>query len=130
MFTDRRAGSLAARRVRQPWPKDKSFKILSLDGGGIKGLYTADLLRLCEERFGHGLRIGRYFDMIAGTSTGGIIALGLGLGMPAGDIVSFYRDGWPGDLPTAPGASAGQVADVVDLAERPEAPPRSARGGA
>ena len=79
MFTDRRAGSLATRRVRQPWPKDKPFKILSLDGGGIKGLYTAELLRLCEERFGRGLRIGRYFDLIAGTSTGGIIALGMKL---------------------------------------------------
>lgn len=92
MFTDRRAGSLATRRMRQAWPKDKPFKILSLDGGGIKGIYTAELLRLCEERFGRGKSIRRYFDMIAGTSTGGIVALGLGLDIPTSDIVRFYED--------------------------------------
>lgn len=94
MFTERRAGSLATRRARQPWPSNKPFKILSLDGGGIRGIYTAELLRLCEDRFGRGARIERYFDMIAGTSTGGVIALGLGLGLSAADIFDFYeRDG-------------------------------------
>lgn len=92
MFTDRRAGSLAARRVRQPWPEGKPFKILSLDGGGIRGVYTAELLRLCEERFGGGVGVARYFDMIAGSSTGGIIALGLGLGIPAREIIGFYEN--------------------------------------
>jgi len=39
MFTDRRAGSLVKRRRRrQPWPADRPFKILALDGGGIKGV--------------------------------------------------------------------------------------------
>ena len=75
MFTDRRASSLRTRRRRQPWPRARMFKILSLDGGGIKGVYTAELLRQCEEAFGP---VGKHFDMIAGTSTGGIIALGLG----------------------------------------------------
>ena len=49
MFTDRRENSLRTRRRRQPWPRDRTFKILALDGGGIKGIYTAELLRLCEE---------------------------------------------------------------------------------
>ena len=92
MFTDRRANSRATRRERQPWPAGKPFKILSLDGGGIRGIYTAELVRRCEEAFAKGEPLGRYFDMIAGTSTGGIIALGLGLEIPTSDIVAFYRD--------------------------------------
>ena len=92
MFTDRRANSLQTRRRRQPWPKDQTFKILALDGGGIKGVYTAELLHRCEEELGRGKPISKYFDMIAGTSTGGIIALGLGLGISTADITSFYRD--------------------------------------
>lgn len=90
MFTDRRANSRGTRRSKQPWPSDRPFKILSLDGGGIKGIYTAELVRLCEEHFGK--PTASVFDMIAGTSTGGIIALGLGLGKTAAEISAFYRD--------------------------------------
>lgn len=91
MFTDRRANSRTTKRERQPWPEDKPFKILCLDGGGIKGLYTAHLLRLCEHKLANGRPLASYFDMIAGTSTGGIIALGLGLGRSTDEIVSFYE---------------------------------------
>ncbi len=92
MFTDRRANSLTTRRAKQPWPKDQIFKILSLDGGGIKGVYTAQLLQCCEEHFCKGKPIASHFDMIAGTSTGGIIALGLGFGFSTEELLSFYRD--------------------------------------
>lgn len=92
MFTDRRANSHLTRRVKQPWPREKPFKILALDGGGIRGIYTAELLRLCEKAFCGERRVAQYFDMVTGTSTGGIIALGLGLGMKLDDIVNFYRD--------------------------------------
>jgi patatin-like phospholipase/acyl hydrolase len=109
MFTDRRASSLATRRVRQPWPKGKAFRILSLDGGGIKGIYTAELLRRCEETFGKGELLARYFDMIAGTSTGGIIALGLGLGIPTADISAFYRDDGRRIFPPLPGHWPGKA---------------------
>jgi patatin-like phospholipase/acyl hydrolase len=92
MFTDRRANSLGHRREKQPWPRDRPFKILSLDGGGIRGIYTAHLLDHCMRAFGGQNPLASYFDMIAGTSTGGIVALGLGLEFPTSDIVSFYRD--------------------------------------
>ena len=92
MFTSRRANSLRTKRRRQPWPKHRAFKILSLDGGGIKGIYASEILRRCEETLGRGEPLGRYFDMIAGTSTGGIIALALGLGISTSDIAAFYSE--------------------------------------
>lgn len=51
------------------------FKILSIDGGGIRGLYSASVLARLEEKAG--VKSGDWFDMICGTSTGGLIALGL-----------------------------------------------------
>jgi patatin-like phospholipase/acyl hydrolase len=64
------------------------FQILSLDGGGIKGLFSAAVLAFLEED--HGLHIADYFDLIVGTSTGGIIALALGMEMRPREIVEFY----------------------------------------
>jgi patatin-like phospholipase/acyl hydrolase len=71
----------------------KDFRILSLDGGGICGVFPAALLARLEEHLEH--PIGRYFDLIAGTSTGGIIAIGLGLGLPARDILRLYVEEGP-----------------------------------
>ncbi len=65
-------------------------RILSLDGGGIKGVFTAAFLASIEEEIEGS--VGMYFDLIVGTSTGGIIALGLGLGFTAKDLLSFYED--------------------------------------
>lgn len=64
-------------------------RILSLDGGGIKGVFPASFLTTVEDAIGE--PIGSYFDLIVGTSTGGIIALGLGLGFSAADILDFYE---------------------------------------
>lgn len=64
------------------------FQILSLDGGGIKGLFSAAVLAFLEED--HGLRIADHFDLIVGTSTGGIIALALCMEMRPREIVRFY----------------------------------------
>ena len=69
---------------------DKPFRILSIDGGGIRGIYPAYVLRCIEER----LQIDLFdtFDMIAGTSTGSIIAAGVATGVPATKIVEIYED--------------------------------------
>lgn len=67
-------------------------RILAIDGGGIKGVLAAALLDTVETATGK--RIADHFDLIAGTSTGGIIALALGLGLSAREIVDFYvREG-------------------------------------
>jgi hypothetical protein len=65
-------------------------RILTIDGGGIKGVFPAAFLATLEDELG--APITDYFDLIAGTSTGGIIAIGLGLGMTAGDLLNFYRE--------------------------------------
>jgi patatin-like phospholipase/acyl hydrolase len=65
------------------------LRILSIDGGGIKGAFPAALLAHLEESLK--TPIVDYFDLIAGTSTGGIIALGLGLGLSPSEMLKFYE---------------------------------------
>ena len=69
---------------------NKKFKILSIDGGGIKGVFPAYLLMLIEseleKRKDGKTKIYQHFDLITGTSTGGIIALALSFGIPAKEI--------------------------------------------
>lgn len=89
-FTDRRINSQKTRRERLPWLADRPFRILSLDGGGIRGVYTATMLARVEAKITNGKPIADYFDLIAGTSTGGIIALGLGLRKPVSEIQKLY----------------------------------------
>lgn len=83
-------GTLQHRREQLPWPKDRQFRILSIDGGGIRGILPAAILAEYERRHLGGRSIGDHFDLIAGTSTGGIIALGLSLGIPASVILELY----------------------------------------
>jgi len=65
------------------------YRILSLDGGGIKGLFTATVL----DRILHAYpALIENVDLIAGASTGGIIALGLADGKTPAEIVALYRD--------------------------------------
>lgn len=68
----------------------KTFKILSIDGGGIKGLYPARILEQIEKQ--SQIKIADHFDMICGTSTGGLIALALSIKKPASEIVSLYQE--------------------------------------
>ncbi len=68
--------------------ESKIFKILTIDGGGIKGLYSASILARIEEKTGK--KIGDHFDMICGTSTGGLIALALSKGISAQEIADMY----------------------------------------
>jgi len=65
------------------------FQILALDGGGVKALFTAHVLARLEDDLG--VRLRDSFDLIAGTSAGGIIALALGAGLRPTDIVQHYQ---------------------------------------
>lgn len=76
-----------------------NFKILSLDGGGIRGFFTAHLLSLIEDdlklKYGSQQHIVDHVDLFCGTSTGGLIALALAMRIPASKICHFYRTGGP-----------------------------------
>lgn len=67
----------------------KPFQILALDGGGAKALFTAHVLARLERDLQ--VRLADHFDLIAGTSAGGIIALGLGAGLSPAEIVDHFR---------------------------------------
>jgi len=71
----------------------EAFQILSLDGGGIKGLFSAAYLAKLEDDLN--INVVDHFDLLTGTSTGGIIALGLASGMKPKEIVSFYHEYGP-----------------------------------
>ena len=88
--TRRSSGALKHRREPLKWRTGREFRILSLDGGGIRGVFPASVLAGLEERYLDGKPLAQHFDLIAGTSTGGIIALGLGAGLRAADIQGLY----------------------------------------
>jgi len=75
----------------------KPFRVLCIDGGGMRGIYTAAFLNDLQNRYAqkrglgeHGLDIGKAFDLIVGTSTGGIIGLGLAAGISASKMLELY----------------------------------------
>lgn len=83
-------------RIQDPGPK----RLLAIDGGGIRGVLSLEVLRRIEELLGRqsgrsDFRLVDYFDYIAGTSTGGIIAAGLALGMSTSELLEFYREAGP-----------------------------------
>jgi len=82
-------GTIFHRRQQLEW-NSENFRILSVDGGGIKGILPAAVLAECERRFLKGGSAAAYFDMVSGTSTGGIIALGLSAGLRAEEVLDIY----------------------------------------
>ena len=82
-------------------PTGNTRRLLALDGGGIRGTITLEVLAELERSLGERLQAGpgfvlaSYFDYIAGTSTGAIIATCLSLGMRVADIRAFYLASGP-----------------------------------
>lgn len=68
-------------------------KIISLDGGGIRGVVTAVILEEIEERMQS--LITDKVDLAAGTSTGSIVAGAISTGIPMGNLVKFYKEQGP-----------------------------------
>lgn len=64
-------------------------RILSIDGGGVRGLIPAMVLADLERRTG--CKTHELFDLVVGTSTGGILACGLGMGYSAKQMADLYR---------------------------------------
>jgi hypothetical protein len=79
-------------RITKPGPK----RMLAIDGGGIRGVLSLGILQrieaLLKAQSRDDFRLSHYFDYIAGTSTGGIIAAGLAVGMTVDEILTFYKE--------------------------------------
>lgn len=80
-----------------PRPDRKTRRVLALDGGGIHGLFTLEVLaelerqlRASEGRGRADYRLCETFDLVAGTSTGGIIAAMLAWGAPVSQVIELY----------------------------------------
>ena len=91
---------------------ENEYRILTLSGGGYLGVYTATLLAALEESVGEPL--GRRFDMIAGTSVGGILAIGLGYELPMRQMLELFLE--RGSQVFSPRAlPKGTVSRLIDL---------------
>src|SRR5690554_5385732 len=84
----------------------KPFRVLCLDGGGMRGVYQAAYLatyaarlRNLNETEGSLLDVGSAFDLIVGTSTGGIVACALVAGIPLQRVQSLYFENGPKIFP-------------------------------
>ncbi len=104
----------------QPQP----FRVLSLDGGGMRGTYTATYLDRLASTFAkrrglEALDIGAAFDLIVGTSTGGIIACALAKGVPLSEVVTLYQQ--YGSKIFTKGLPTGLLSAVSDILGRPMA---------
>jgi predicted acylesterase/phospholipase RssA len=71
----------------------KPFHVLALTGGGFRGLYSARVLQELEQRAGR--PIGQCFDLIAGTSIGGILALAVAFDRPMDTVIRAFRESGP-----------------------------------
>lgn len=79
--------------TRRNISRGRNFRILALDGGGIRGVFTAAVLAKWDDmlKTGGGNNLISYFDLVAGTSTGAILAIGLAIGLKPHEILDFYK---------------------------------------
>ena len=75
--------------MSNPANKVGGFSILAVDGGGTRGIYAAQILARVEEALGQTVK--DCFDLLAGTSTGSIIAGAAAAGIPLGEVVDLFE---------------------------------------
>jgi uncharacterized protein len=92
---------------------NSSFHALALTGGGFRGLFTARVLQLIEEHIQE--PIGRRFDLVAGTSIGGILALAIGFEVPMERVVKVFRDEGRTIFPSRRRSPAWRIGQFFDL---------------
>ncbi len=87
--------------LAERYETERPRKLLALDGGGIRGVLTLEILAEIERQLakltgrGAEFRLCDFFDYIGGTSTGAIIAAGLARGMSTSELLEFYKDMGP-----------------------------------
>ena len=79
--------------TRRNVSRGRNFRILALDGGGLRGTFTAAVLAKWDDmlKAGGGNDLVSHFDLVAGTSTGAILAIGLAMGLKPREILEFYE---------------------------------------
>lgn len=100
------------------WTKEQPFQALALTGGGYRGLFTARALHVMEEHIGE--PIGRHFDLMCGTSIGGIVALAAAFEVPMASVVRVFEelgeDIFPPHFP--PTTAAGKIIDLLKYSRK------------
>ncbi|MFM9916734.1 MAG: CBASS cGAMP-activated phospholipase [Rhizobacter sp.] len=91
---------------------ERPLRVLSLAGGGFLGLYTAVVLEALEARTDRPL--ARHFDLIAGTSIGGVLALALAFEIPMSHLVRLFREHGP-EVFSSRALPSGAMSRLVDL---------------
>ena len=91
---------------------NRPVRVLSLAGGGFLGLYTAVLLDALESRIG--MPLARRFDLIAGTSIGAVLALGLAFEIPMSRMVRLFKERGPAVF-SGRALPSGAVTRLLDL---------------
>jgi uncharacterized protein len=95
-----------------PPPTDRALRVLSLAGGGFLGLYTALVLEALEARAGEPL--ARRFDLLAGTSIGGLLALALAFEIPMSRLVRLFIEEGPAVF-SSRALPSGALSRLLDL---------------
>lgn len=87
--------------TRRTVSRGRNFRILALDGGGLRGAFTAAVLTKWDDmlKAGGGSGLISHFDLVAGTSTGAILAIGLAMGLQPIEILEFYQKKGPQIFP-------------------------------
>lgn len=101
------------------WTHDTPFQALSLSGGGYRGLFTARALQVIEEYVG--VPIGQRFDLICGTSIGGIVALAVAFEVPMKKVVEVFEQYGAVIFPPhePPSGKVGKACDLWRHARKP-----------
>lgn len=97
------------------------YRILSIDGGGIRGIIPAKWLTKLEEELGSPLHT--HFDLVVGTSTGAMLAAGISAGIPAADLLNIYVESGCKIFPPRGGFNRSRrnfVSDFFTPIHRPE----------
>jgi patatin-like phospholipase/acyl hydrolase len=102
-----------------------TLRVLSLSGGGFLGLYTACVLDALEQQVGEPL--GRRFELIAGTSIGGVLALALAFEIPMARLVQVFAEQGPAVFSNR-ALPAGRLGQLWDLSRSVLGPKYSGEG--
>ena len=99
---------------------ESRFNILALSGGGFLGLYAIAVLAALESNIQ--TPIARRFDLLAGTSVGGIVALGLAAEVPAAKILKAFEQNGPSIFSERPAPTSwwGAAADIARTTFKPK----------